>query len=243
MHRMPNRYPTVVNEGNMTVGRYRAACFDLDGTLADTEPLHLEAERQTLKRFGVEPSPAQPRTFGLGIEPGMALLSETYGLGDPQEVLDVYVPLWERVLEANLKPMPGAKDALKTLDRTSIPMVLVTSGDQEYARLVLDRLDMADFFVSIVTGDQVSEMKPSPEPYLAAADRLGFPTDQVVAFEDSGAGIASAHSAGMFCVAVHAEVRDRPELHTAQLQIASLTEFGPAEVERLFEVGNEHATG
>lgn len=219
--------------------RFRAACFDLDGTLVDTEPIHVEAERQTLLHFGVEPAPDHPRHFGIGVEAGMATLAAFYGLGDPQRVLAVYVPLWERLLDARLKPMPGALELLTDLDVAAVPLALVTSGDDVYAHYVLDRVGIMDLFAHTVTGDQITHMKPSPEPYLLAAERFGLQPGQVVAFEDSAVGVTSAIAAGLFCIAVAADVHERPDLQVAQLRITSLTEFGPPEVQRLFEIGGE----
>lgn len=220
---------------------FRAACFDLDGTLVDTEPIHVEAERQTLLRFGKEPAPDHPRNFGIGVEAGMATLAAFYGLGDPQRVLAAYVPLWEQLLDERLKTMPGARAVLEDLGSAAVPLALVTSGDDEYAGRVLHRVGIADLFAFTVTGDDVSEMKPSPEPYLRAADRLGLPPEQVVAFEDSAAGVASAVAAGMFCIAVASDVHQRPEMGAAQHHITSLTEFGLPEVQRLFVAGGEDA--
>lgn len=223
--------------------RFRAACFDLDGTLVDTEPIHVEAERQTLRHFGVEPSPTYPRNFGIGVEAGMAALAAFYGLGDPQRVLAAYVPLWERLLDSRLEMLPGARALLTALDSAGVPLALVTSGGDAYAYHVLDSVGITDLFAHIVTGDQVTQMKPSPEPYLLAAERFGLPPEQVVAFEDSAAGVASAVAAGMFCIAVAADVHDRPELAAAQLHIKSLTEFGPPEIGRLFKAAGERADG
>ena len=217
--------------------RFRAACFDLDGTLVDTEPIHVEAERLTLLHFGVEPAPDHPRNFGIGVEAGMATLAASYGLGDPHRVMAVYVPLWEWLLDARLKAMSGALTLLAALNQAAVPLALVTSGDDEYARLVLHRLGITDLFAHTVTGDDVSEMKPSPEPYLLAADRLGFPPELVVAFEDSVAGVASVVAAGMYCIAVASDVHERSELAAVQLSVASLTEFGPPEIQRLFVGG------
>lgn len=221
--------------------RFRAACFDLDGTLVDTEPIHVEAERQTLLHFGVESAPDHPRNFGIGVEAGMATLAAFYGLGDPERVLTAYVPQWERLLDEMLKTMPGALELLTAMDDAGIPLALVTSGDAEYAQLVLNRIGIVGRFAFTVTGDDVSEMKPSPEPYLLAAERFGMASGQILVFEDSAAGVASAVAAGMFCVAVAADVQERPELDAAQQHITSLTEFGPHEVQRLFAAGDESA--
>ena len=174
----------------------------------------------------------------------MASLADFYDLGDPQQVLAAYVPLWERLLDERLRTMPGALEVLTALNRAAIPLALVTSGDDEYAQLVLHRVGIAELFAFTVTGDDVSEMKPFPEPYLLAAERFGLPPERVVVFEDSAAGVASAVAAGMYCIAVATDVQQRPELDAAQQHITSLTEFGPPELQRLFAggpVGNSGA--
>ena len=102
---------------------------------------------------------------------------------------------------------------------------------------MLPIIGMADLFAFTLTGDDVSERKPSPEPYLLAADRFGLPPGEVVVFEDSAVGVASAVAAGTFCVAVNADVHNRPELHAAQLLMTSLTDFGQSEISRLFAGG------
>ena len=214
--------------------RFRAACFDLDGTLVDTEPIHNEAERQTLRHFGVEIAPYHPRNFGIAPERGMIVVADFYGLGDPQRLLEIYDPLWDRLLEERLTTLPGVDTLLAALRSAAVPLALVTSGDRDYAELVLRMVGWTDLFEFTLTGDDVSERKPSPEPYLLAADRFDLPPGEVVAFEDSTVGVTSAVAAGMFCVAVNADVHDRPELQAAQLRIASLNDFGESEIRRLF---------
>ncbi len=204
-----------------------AVAFDLDGTLIDTEPLHAEAQRQTLEAFGIKKlMPDHPRTFGMGLEPGVTRLSEFYGL-DYQEAMDVYLPLWEHFAATKLAPMPGARDLVKWFNAQNIPMALVTSADKSHADNSIAALGVPGAFKCIVNGDMVSRLKPSPEPYLKAAECLGFAPKGMVAFEDSGAGVASVLAAGMFCIAVHRDVHERPEMAAAQVKIRSLVEYRP----------------
>ncbi|MXX53491.1 MAG: HAD family phosphatase [Dehalococcoidia bacterium] len=205
--------------------RPAAVAFDLDGTLVDTEAILIEAQRQTLMDFGITGLASDhPRTFGMGMEPGVRRLSEFYGL-DYAKVLEVFRPNWTRLSATELTPMPGARTLLLRLKSDGIRMALVTSADPVHAQNALKALNVPGAFGCIVDAEMVSQLKPSPEPYLKAAEGLGESPQDMLAIEDSGSGVESALAAGMRCVAVHAEVYERPELAQAQVRIRSLAEF------------------
>ena len=201
-----------------------AVAFDLDGTLIDTEPLHARAQRKTLEAFGIRTLPPDhPRTFGMGLEPGLAKLCEFYGL-EYQDAMSVYLPAWEGLADEALTPMPGARSLLTRLMNRGVPMALVTSADPVHVGNAMSAIDVPNAFQCIVDANMVSRLKPSPEPYVKAADRLGVRPSGVVAFEDSGPGVASVLAANMRCVAVHRDVHSRPELAAAHIRIQSLDE-------------------
>ena len=207
--------------------RPAAVAFDLDGTLVDTESILIEAQRRTLKAFGIHDLPPEhPRTFGMGMEPGVTRLGEFYGLGYEQ-TLEVFRPLWNHLAATELTPMSGAGALLKRFMAEGLRMALVTSADPDHTRNSLAALDMPDAFQCVIDADMVSSLKPSPEPYLKAAELLGVVPEDMLAFEDSGSGVASALAAGMTCVAVHTEVHDRPELARAHIKVRSLEDFPP----------------
>lgn len=128
-----------------------AACFDLDGTLVDTEPVHLLTEARCLDSLGVDPaSRRHPRTFGMGIETGMKVLAETYRL-DARQVLDTYLPLWESGLRRELRMLPSATEVLDWLAALGVPAAMVTSGDRAYVGLVDSALGVVRRFRAVVT--------------------------------------------------------------------------------------------
>ncbi len=205
--------------------RPAAVAFDLDGTLVDTESILIEAQRQTLMDLGFpELAPDHPRTFGMGMEPGVARLSEFYGV-DYAQVLEVFRPHWIRLSATELTPMPGARALLMRLKSEGVLMALVTSADPVHAQNALKALDVPGAFKCVVDAEMVSRLKPSPEPYLKAAECLNVSPMDMLAIEDSGSGVESALAAGMRCVAVHVEVHERPELAQAHVRIRSLEEF------------------
>ncbi len=160
----------------------------------------------------------------MGMEPGVARLSEFYGL-DYAEALEVFRPHWTHLSATELIPMPGARSLLTRLKSDGIPMALVTSADPVHAQNALKALDVPAAFECVVDAEMVSRLKPSPEPYLKAAECLGVSPEGLLAIEDSGSGVASALAAGMRCVAVHVEVHERPELNQVHVKIRSLEEF------------------
>lgn len=181
----------------------KAACFDLDGTLIDTGPLHLAAEKRALETLGVsELAPDHPLTFGTGILPGMQMLADHYGFESAETVFKAYLPAWESSFEHGLQAMPGADVALHRIHAAGIPLALVTSGEQEYVEKVLNQFGWNDLFSRRVTLESVDNLKPHPEPYLLAAELLGLEPADCAGFEDSASGMRSLHATGFFSVLV-----------------------------------------
>jgi HAD superfamily hydrolase (TIGR01509 family) len=177
--------------------------FDLDGTLIDTLPLHLSAERRALADYGIENfSTDHPQTFGAGILPGMALLAEHYGINDLQAFTDHYLSLWNAEVKENLSPTPGAVDFLIGASKTGIKIALVTSGEQPYADQVMAKLGITALFDAVVTFEAVARPKPAPDAYLLACKRLQVAPERAIGFEDSASGFNSLTAAGIEFVAI-----------------------------------------
>jgi HAD superfamily hydrolase (TIGR01509 family) len=212
-----------------------AALFDLDGTLVDTEPLHLRAEREALASLGVTDLAADhPRTFGAGIAPGMRMLAERYGFASGDVVFEAYVPKWEALFRTELRPTPGASEALAMLREAGVACALVTSGEREYVDLVMARFGWGEMFSAVVTLESVTRLKPDPEPYLKALAALRLPASASVGFEDSASGMRALKAAGVYAVGVHRDPERRAALTGADETIAGFDELGPEDVRRLF---------
>ncbi len=170
----------------------------------------------------------------MGIMPGMAALSDHYGLDGAQQVFDAYLPFWDKAVESGLELKPGAHDLLTAISRRSIPIALVTSGDREYVDLMIRLQALESTFDCIVTEEDVTSLKPDPEPYLAAARCLGRSPENCLGVEDSGSGVASLRAASMYTVVVNPEFSSRPELSGADEHFASLYDIQPSSIARWF---------
>ena len=179
----------------------RGVVFDMDGVLADSEPLHARAWVRTLERYGVR---VDERYFDrwIGIPNGDTALDLVSRFRIPvaaQRITAERQALYLRLVESELQPFPGLAEGLAAL---RLPKAVATSSTRADATLMLSRLGLSSHFAAVVTVEDVSLTKPDPEIYVKAAAGLGLDPGDCAAIEDSPAGVASARAAGCWVVAV-----------------------------------------
>ncbi len=186
----------------------QAVLWDMDGTLVDSEPYWLDAERALVEGAGATWDPAiLPQMIGSALDHSAQLLREWFGLTmSDREIVDTLIDaVLARMAAEGVPWRPGARTLLDDLGSAGVPCALVTMSWQRMVDVVLDQLPDGTFDV-VVTGDAVTRGKPHPEPYLTAATRLGVDITRCVAIEDSTPGVASAEAAGARVLAVEAHV-------------------------------------
>jgi sugar-phosphatase len=203
----------------------RAAVFDLDGTLVDTEPGAQAALRQLFEGYGVPHDDALLRRFvGRRGPEVFAELGHLFPGHDPRQ-LSAEVSGHYRALDLPPAPsLPGATALVRVIHRHGDPLGLVTSGRRQYVLPRLEHLGVLELFAVIVTAGDVTAGKPDPEGYLRACDYLGVAAPLCVVFEDSPAGVAAAKAAGLYCVAV-TTTHEPAQLGSADRIVASLAEI------------------
>jgi sugar-phosphatase len=175
--------------------RCRGLLFDLDGTLIDSLHAVDRAWSTWALRHGLAPADVLPLIHGRrSIESIRAILPEA-----DAEAEDLVLRQIESSDTHGVHALPGAADFLRGLppDRWGV----VTSGTSDVARA---RLQATGIPVpsACVFGEDVMYGKPHPEPYLLGALHLGLDPDDIIAFEDTSAGLQSIAAAGMRAVAV-----------------------------------------
>lgn len=175
-----------------------AVLLDMDGTLVDSSAVVNRVWTQWAIKHQLTPADVLAICHGRQGHETMADLlpdrSREVNLTENAELLAQEVADVDGVVA-----IPGAPEFLAALK--NIPHALVTSADLALATTRMTACGMAMPEVSI-TAEQVAKSKPDPEGFLAAAAALGVPPARCVVFEDSAAGIAAAHSAGMKVVGV-----------------------------------------
>lgn len=185
-----------------------AVLWDMDGTLVDSEPYWLAAERELVTSAGATWNPAiLPLMIGQSLEHSAQLLQEWFGITlGVQEIVDTLIDAVIGRMDTQGVPWrPGARELLLELEQAGVPCALVTMSWKRMVDVVLDQLPDG-IFDAIVTGDAVTRGKPHPEPYLTGAANLGVDIARCVAIEDSTPGVASAEAAGARVLAVEAHV-------------------------------------
>jgi HAD superfamily hydrolase (TIGR01509 family) len=213
---------------------YRALLFDLDGTLAETDSLHLPTWVDVLGPYGIEvderfyKESLSGRSNSKIVQDLLPCLSAEEGrkLADVKEA-----SFRERAHE--LEPLPGLLDFMKEGKSRGISLALVTNAPEENVEAIVLALELKEFFDEVVLSDEVGPVKPDPAPYKAALDKLGISPEKALAFEDSTSGISSSVAAGIPTVGI-ASTQEPETLEEAGAFMAAKDFTGP-EIRRLLD--------
>ncbi|MGM9758748.1 MAG: HAD family hydrolase [Parabacteroides sp.] len=207
----------------------KAALFDFDGVIADTEPLYDLFWNDAAKRYHVGHDNFAQLIKGRT----MPLIHETYFKHHSAEEMErLYAEIAEFERNMDFPEIPGAIPFLRQLKAAGIPFGLVTSSDDSKMEHAFQALPIRDLFSTEVTADRITRGKPDPMCYLLAAQDLGMDPADCIVFEDSFAGIEAATRAGMQVIGVsstNSAEELRPLVHKV------IPHFEGLQVEELFE--------
>lgn len=211
-------------------GPVRAVIFDVDGVLADSEPLYHEAHNMVLGELGRTLSEEENRQIlGATVEHSWRWIMERFHLTGPlEEWLARYDRAVVEVLQAQVEPSPGLYALLDLLAARGLPLGLASSSQANWVRAILQKLDLAGRFQTVISGEMVARGKPAPDCYLLAAQGLGVEPSRCLAIEDTPVGIRAARAAGMLVVAVVTPMTAGLDLSQAHHVVPSLERFDPA---------------
>jgi HAD superfamily hydrolase (TIGR01509 family) len=180
----------------------RALLFDIDGTLANTDPLHLKAFNQVLgprghvfdhARFSRELQGFANVSIGERFLPDEAPERRALILDEKEEV-------FRELVAGQIEPLPGLMALLDHAEAASIPVVAVTNAPRANAELILQGLGITRRFRAVIIGDELPHGKPHPLPYIEGLRAVDASPECSLAFEDSRAGITAATAAGLATV-------------------------------------------
>jgi beta-phosphoglucomutase len=194
--------------------RAEAVIFDFDGVIVDTEPLHYAAFQRLLEPLGLGFSWAQYVETYMGFDDRDAFIEafKTHGTGLSAAALQGFIDrkagLFQDIIRDGISAYPGVVDLIRSIRASRTPLAICSGALQSDIAPILETLDIADCFDLIITAEDVAHSKPDPECYRLAHARLNefwsleLTPGQVLAIEDTPAGIAAAKGAGLRVIAV-----------------------------------------
>ncbi len=189
----------------------KAVLWDMDGTLVDTEPYWIAAERALVEAHGGTWSHQQAmQLVGQSLLHSAAVLQAAGVRLEAREIVDTLSAQVIMHVRNEVPWRPGARELLDELHQAGIRCALVTMSEGPLAGVIVESLPKP-YFEFLVTGDTVTNGKPHPEAYLTAVERLrlddpSLTIDHCVALEDSIPGATAALASGVLTVGIPHQV-------------------------------------
>lgn len=213
-----------------------AVIFDLDGVIVDSEPMHLEVDRNMIESNGIHISDEELKKY-IGIS-NVKLwtdlikkykVNHTVGeLVNQQKVNKI-----KAFRENNLKPVPGVIELIDSIGTAKLSLAIASSSPKEFIDVVLEKLDLQNKFKYILSGENFKRGKPEPDIFLAAAKLLKKVPDQCVVIEDSAHGVTAAKRAGMKCIGYRNLGSGMQDLSLADLIINSFFDLSIEKIKNI----------
>lgn len=208
---------------------FKAALFDMDGVIVDTEPLHRKAYFEMFKHYDLKVSDELYHSFtGNATLKVCQDLIRHFGMDcDPQELIDKKRERFKHLFDTDdeFDLIPGVRKLIENYHQNDIKMVLASSASRNTINWVFDRFDLNDFFIGKLSGAELTASKPHPEIFELAAKKAEEPIENCIVIEDSTNGIKAAHAAGIYCVAYQSQHSKDQNYDLAQKVISDYEEI------------------
>jgi beta-phosphoglucomutase family hydrolase len=187
---------------SLGVSMIKAVLFDMDGVIAETEHVHIEAEKQTMLKYGVQITEDELHRYtGTTAKEMFTELIATYKLNTTfEKIFNEKEQIMFELLEMGIQPVKGVIELLHRLKEKHVKLAVASSSHWRLIRYVLRKLEITELFDSIISAEDVAHGKPDPEIFLKSAKRLKVSPTECLVVEDAGLGVEAAKAAGMKCL-------------------------------------------
>jgi beta-phosphoglucomutase family hydrolase len=180
----------------------KAVLFDMDGVIAETEHVHIEAEKQTMLKYGVQITEDELHRYtGMTAKQMFTGLIAKYKLDTTiEKIFNEKEQIMFRLLETDAQPVKGVIELLHKLKEKQVKLAVASSSHRRLVQYVLRKLEITEVFDSIISAEDVEHGKPDPEIFLKSAKRLNVSPAECLVVEDAELGVEAAIAAGMKCL-------------------------------------------
>jgi len=212
----------------------RSVIFDMDGVIVESEPMHVEAEKQILLKHGIRITSEELRNYtGTTAEYEFNDLIRKYKLNTTAETLfNEKEEILFKLLEERTEPTKGVIELVRSLKQQGFKLGVATSGHRKLAHYYLKKLGLESFFDTVVCAEDITRSKPDPEIFLKAAQRLGVQPSECIVIEDAKFGVEAAKKAGMKCVGYRNPSSGNQDLSKADWIVSDFTKLDIQELLR-----------
>ncbi|WP_017200033.1 HAD family phosphatase [Arthrobacter sp. M2012083] len=197
-----------------TFGSWRpqAVVFDCDGLLMDTESLWTQTQEIVCAQLGIALDQGlRHRLVGLPASRIGPLMAERAGK-QAADVIKQLLDVNEVLIRESGKPMPGAHGLVEAM-AAKVPLAVASNSARRILDVAMAQSTFSQHLAATVSAEEVALPKPAPDVYIAAAEAVGVPAAECLAFEDSEAGAKAAVAAGMKVIAVPQAASQKPLAH------------------------------
>ncbi len=181
----------------------KAILFDFDGVIVKSMESHYEGWRRTLAEYGIDMSPEELFILeGQTLETVASQIARKFNIPYEETPRLIERKQYHYHQVKRLESYPNLLEVLQWARERGLKIGLVTGSTRQQVEEVLENFGIQSYFDAIVTADDKVENKPSPEPYLRAAQLLQVEPADCVVIENAPLGIRSAKNAGMKCIAI-----------------------------------------
>jgi HAD superfamily hydrolase (TIGR01509 family) len=218
----------------------KAVIFDVDGTLAETEELHRAAFNAAFRAAGLDWEWDRDRYRELlAVEGGLPRLRHYVERHHPRDLARMELEgrleslhaakasLFVSMLEEGTGLRPGVARLIEDARSSGLKLAACTTAARDtFEGLILGGLgfEALEWFVAVVTREDLDAVKPDPAPYRLTLERLGLRPDEAIVIEDSARGIAAARGAGLEAVAAPSLYSRGEDFSDALLTVSDLGE-------------------
>jgi HAD superfamily hydrolase (TIGR01549 family) len=198
----------------LDIPRIKALCFDVDGTLSDTDDLYAQKVVDLLPRFLFHNPMQTARRLVMWVEaPGNALLgfADRIGIDDEMTAVIDWINRHRMHAKKNFLLVPGVDEMLARL-HGRFPMAVVSARDEKSTLRFLTQFDLCKYFDPIVTGLSAPHTKPYPDPVILAAQKMGVRSEECLMIGDTTVDIRAGKAAGAQALGVLCGFGEEAEL-------------------------------
>ena len=178
--------------------------FDMDGTIVDSLPYHYEAWKIFFNENKVENFSEKLNEYKGGgtLDLMRTIYGNQYSKKELKKMSEDKEKIFRKIYKGEIKQILGFKKFLDELKSKDIMVGLASNAIRKNVSMIINELEIYDYFDSIICGDEVINGKPNPEMFNETIDRFNINKDECLIFEDSLEGVLAAKNSGVKVIGI-----------------------------------------